>query len=215
MTSSPEQLGQSHSMASYDLIKQARQIADLGDRWFLGVARGLGRIGVWARSEADVAAESARAALATTVDVTRRLTLRERPPAPDDAAREEPVPNPARTSGPQIDVLDANPVESPRKRRHRGGGVSVSAPRGASNPPGLVPLLRALGRVVAVHSPDDYAALERDERFWTLLSVLHSLKASPLVTEPHGDRRSAAVSPDSNSARPASKGSRLRTSRQP
>jgi hypothetical protein len=199
-------------MASQDLIKQAQQIADLGDRWFLGVARRLERIGVWARSEADVAADSARAALATTVVITRRLTRQQ--------ARAESETNSAsdsrtserrrRISEPNIDVLDANPVKSPRKRRER-NAVSVAAKAERFNPPGLVPLLRALGRVVAVHAPD-FAALENDERFWTLLSVLQSLRKDPAAfdSKTSTERRS-----NGDGETPQPKSSRPRSSRQP
>lgn len=55
-------------------MRQAQGIADVGDRWFVGFAKGVVRLGSWARKEADVASDAASAAMATTVDITRRLT---------------------------------------------------------------------------------------------------------------------------------------------
>jgi hypothetical protein len=178
-------------MANQDLIKQARQIASLGDRWFLLVAHGLERLGDWAQGEADVAADSARAALATTVDITKRLASRDRTSGPGrtstrtggsehtDSATSASRRTYARSPDPKIDLLEATPARASHGRRGRSSVVSVGPNGDPSSPPGLVPLLRALGRVVASHDREGYATLESDERFWTLVYVLQSLRKSP------------------------------------
>jgi hypothetical protein len=44
-----------------------------------------------------------------------------------------------------------------------------------ANPPGVLPLLQALGRTVAKHAHAGYASLQEDPRFWTLIHLLQRL----------------------------------------
>ncbi len=66
-----------------ELLGGARRIADDADRWFVSVARGLGRTARWTREEAALVADAAVAAGRTTGDFTkdmlRRLTPDARP----------------------------------------------------------------------------------------------------------------------------------------
>ena len=45
----------------------------------------------------------------------------------------------------------------------------------AGNPPGVLPLVQALGRLVADHPEDRRAALAEDDRLWTLIDLLKTL----------------------------------------
>src|SRR5262245_54705352 len=55
----------------------ARQVADVSDRWFLAVTGTIIHAGDWARREAWIAADSAVAAFATTVDLAKKLSSAE------------------------------------------------------------------------------------------------------------------------------------------
>jgi hypothetical protein len=165
---------------STSVVRRAREIADTGDRLFLSVAGGLGRIGGWARREADIAADSAAAAFTTTVHVARKLTGLEAPRPRPRAARK---PSPAkRASARRRDgTLDPSAVptlawsmpDDPAKLRNEQSGAAI-------HPAGVVPLLQALGRTVADHTQRGYATLEQDERFWTLIHLLQLL-SRPVV----------------------------------
>lgn len=56
-----------------DLLEGAKQIADAGDRWFLSLARGLGKTVRNAQGGAELVAESAVAAAKTTGRVANRI----------------------------------------------------------------------------------------------------------------------------------------------
>lgn len=207
MKSMPARNDDSDDDSDRDLLGQAKQLADLGDRWFLRVTGGLERLGFWARTEADIAADSAIAAFATTVDVTKRIARRgghssEPDAAPRAHARRTTSNAKRSTPPPKIDLLDATPAKPPRKRRTKArSGVSVVAD-GSGNRPGVVPLLKALGRVVSAHSDDGYASLEHDERFWTLLCVLQSLRtAAPETAQGDAGAPSSAAAPSGVPAR--------------
>jgi hypothetical protein len=159
-------------------VDHAREIADVGDRWFLSVTGGVVGIGGWARREAWIVADSAVAAFATTVNVAKKLAAAEgtgpsprRPAAPDVDESAPPPPRPGDT----LDLLCAiRETEGPPEP-----GLRCAEPN-APNPAGVVPLLQALGRTVARHTPR-YASLQEDPRFWTLIHLLQRLGEPAIV----------------------------------
>ena len=169
------------------MADHAREIAELGDRWFLSLAAGVGRAGGWVRREADIVADSAVAAFATTMMVAKKLTAFAasglEPPKAKSAREEEASPPPPA-------LVEGLPLGL--------GLLHAQAPdgrRGAS-PAGIVPLLQALGRTVARHTEAGYASLQEDPRFWTLIDLVQRL-GRPTLAAPVGD----APTPDSYSYR--------------
>src|SRR5690348_5312311 len=59
---------------SVRVTDHAREIAHVSDEWFVSLAGAVGRAGWWARREADIVADSAVAAFATTMGVAKTLT---------------------------------------------------------------------------------------------------------------------------------------------
>jgi hypothetical protein len=49
----------------------------------------------------------------------------------------------------------------------------------ASEPAGVLPLWRALGRVVSQHAHSGYRSLQTDTRFWALLNLIQSFTREP------------------------------------
>jgi hypothetical protein len=173
------------------VVRHARELAETGDRWFLTMAGGLGKLGGWARREADIAADSAAAAFTTTVDVAKKLTgIAPRRSDQSERARqdEEPAPRRARDTTlerAEIPTMAWSPPK-PRKKRSRPQRERAE-PAFASHPPGVVPLLQALGRTVADHTHKGYATLEQDERFWTLIHLLQLLSRPIVPPRASGD----------------------------
>jgi hypothetical protein len=168
----------STDMPLSSLSQHAREIADVSDRWFLSVTGGVVGIGGWARREAWIVADSAVAAFATTVNVAKKLAAVEgsRPLVKRPAALDvdEPSPPPPRP-GDTLDLLCAiRESEGPPEPGLR------CAETNAPNPAGVVPLLQALGRTVARHTPR-YASLQEDPRFWTLIHLLQRLGEPAIV----------------------------------
>lgn len=157
------------------LLRHAQQVADTGDRWFVSLAQGLGQIGTWARREKDVVAESAVAAAATTARVVKPLAWRLRPgtrPAP--AADEEP----AMQADPET---WSAPAVSGDLAASEGPATEECAPA-QSNPPGVLPVLEVLGKVVTDHESTQYSSLQSDNRFWALVRLLQSITPDGAAT---------------------------------
>jgi hypothetical protein len=166
------------------VVDHAREIADIGDHWFLSMAAGLGRAGIWARKEADIAADSAVAAFATTMMVAKKLMALSvvglESGAPRRRDRGEPRPSEGTGSfRPEVtlDLVPANRADDGRRV-----GASASERLGVKQdslavpgPAGVVPLLQALGRTVATHAQAGYASLQEDPRFWTLVHLVQTL----------------------------------------
>jgi hypothetical protein len=176
-------------------VDHAREIAETGDQWFLSLAAGLGRAGGWARKEADIAADSAVAAFATTMLVAKKLIALSvvglEPRTPLSHNDGEPVRHKGSGSvRPEVtldlvsairpddgDYLDARVAERL--------GVKQDDPP-VPRPAGVVPLLQALGRTVATHAQAGYASLQEDPRFWTLVHLVQAL-GSPTIAPLHSD----------------------------
>src|SRR5215467_10508017 len=71
---SPRKRSMQRAATTSRVAEHAREVAAVGDRWFLSLAGGVGRAGGWARKEADIVADSAVAAFATTMTVAKALT---------------------------------------------------------------------------------------------------------------------------------------------
>ena len=183
------------------MVEHAREIANVGDEWFLSVASGLGRAGGWARKEADIVADSAVAAFATTMTVAKKLMslatvglepadaprLRE---AGTPAEQEEPPPFEREVTldlvsairpddGDDSDAVDATSTDEWLGIRHDRLAVRSSA--------GVVPLLQALGRTVANHAQAGYASLQEDRRFWSLVHLVQTLGRPSIAPEDSHD----------------------------
>jgi hypothetical protein len=130
------------------------EVADAGDRCFVAFTSGVAHVGAFARREAWIAADSAVAALATTLDVAKRISPPPRAPQVSSVLADG------------LDVLPAIPSSL---------GVPSST---RANPPGVAPVLQALGRTVAKHTHAGYVSLESDPRFWTLVDLLQKLRTS-------------------------------------
>jgi hypothetical protein len=194
------------------VVDHAREIADLGDRWFLSVTGGIAYVGGWARREAEIVAESAVAAFATSVTVAKRLSfvgppprarLRSQPaPRLDDVSRlegeEGSEPSWSRGFAVDVDLISAvRAADAPSSVSKEGGeecrlGVSRD-PLARSAPPGVVPLLQALGRTVARHTHAGYASLQEDPRFWTLVHLLQRLGRPTITSEMDETGRASRV----------------------
>jgi hypothetical protein len=134
--------------------------------------------------EADIAADSAVAAFATTMTVAKKLMalsvvgLEPRPSRPRDRGgpgRPEgsgaPQPEAGLDLVPAIRTVDACGADASASERLGIKQDSLAFPR----PAGVVPLLQALGRTVATHAQAGYESLQEDPRFWTLLHLLQRL----------------------------------------
>jgi hypothetical protein len=151
------------------VVEHAREIAAMGDQWFLSLATGLGRAGGWARKEADIAADSAVAAFATTMMVAKKLVALSAVgfEAAAPSRRNDGAPGRQDGSGsfgPEL-TLDLVPATIPGNADFAEARVverlgvrhdSLAVPSRA----GVVPLLQALGRTVATHAQAGYASLQ-------------------------------------------------------
>jgi hypothetical protein len=181
------------------VVDHAREIADLSDRWFLGVAARLGRAGVWARREADIVADSAVAAFATTMMVAKKVmslaTIGLEGPG-SGSSRDGNPENSLPSLGQEV-ALDLVSAASPDEGDARGRvdlmvaerlGIEHDS-RAAANEAGVVPLLQALGRTIATHAQAGYASLQEDRRFWTLVHLVQTTgrpSIAPLRSEADG-----------------------------
>lgn len=149
------------------LLEEARLVADTGDRWLVSAAHGVQRAGTWARRELVIIGDSARAAWHTTVDVSRRLAPGGPQVAPRLGAEQPPAGvGPAGRGFTGLDLLPATPVDAARSHAPHGG-------------PRLELLLRMLSELVSEYGVRRYAALEGDDRFWTLINLLQ--RSNPRV----------------------------------
>ena len=177
------------------ILGEARRVADTGDRWFVRFGGSFGRMGRWFRREATVVSDSASAAFATTMEVGRKLTgqpKREVAPArlPQERWPNSPVfsGSAAEAQGTHVDLLAATPLSQglPAPACEEPSDAETAEPSSAATggrPAGVVPLLRALGRVVHEHAPRGYESLARDERFWALSRLLNVLAGNDPATE--------------------------------
>jgi hypothetical protein len=141
-------------------LEQVRQIADVGDRWLVSIGQSVHCVSLWAQEEAD-------AALRPDPGSTPRSTPRhERRTRKSKSARSQS--ECASSSRPSVGLVSATPAQS-----------SVSCGDGPENPPGVLPLVQALGRVVADHQDGSYSTLASDERLWTLVDLLQVLAQRP------------------------------------
>jgi len=194
------------------LAKRAREFADAGDRLFVSVAQGLGRIGDWAYREAGDVADSAVSTMAVAQGEVRPRKTTKRPPR--KAASEPP---------PERKHVASNRVR-PAPGEVRGGAdlLSADVPSVTAAPPsndglepetaslpdlvgpraeqsaGVVPLVRALGNVVAEYSQVGYRELDQDERFWKLLNLIWLLAGTWDAEEAGGAEPSDSEPSDSD-----------------
>ena len=94
--------------------------------------------------------------------------------------------------------------------------VGSDRPGAIANPAGVVPLVQAMGYIVAAHADAAYTTLAEDERLWTLIDLLQPLsrpahaastarEPSTEVDEEYSARdgvRTAGSSASSESSRP-------------
>jgi hypothetical protein len=152
----PPDLAVRNEMPSLDKpIRWFTEVAEVGDRWFVSLTGGVAHVGGWMRREAWIAADSAVAAFSTTVSLAKRFSSV--PPAP------------ARSSllADGLDVLPAPDEAHPKSIRVL-----------PENPPGVLPVLQALGQTVAKHAHVGYGSLETDTRFWALIGLLQRLRTT-------------------------------------
>ena len=166
------------------VVDHAREIAEIGDQWFLSLAVGLGRAGGWARKEADIAADSAVAAFATTMGLAKKLMALSTVGFEPKTSRSRKDGNASRHKGsgsvrPEV-TLDLVSAILPGDGDADEVGIAdtlgikqdtLAVPR----PAGIVPLLQALGRTVATHAQAGYSSLQEDPRFWTLVHLVQAL----------------------------------------
>jgi hypothetical protein len=147
------------------VLARALEIAHRGDRLFVSVAGGLAGSALAALSAARSAPRPTESGLGarSSVDLVSAVAAEAWDPLASGARIRDP-------SG-----SDRDPTEQEADDGHS---------------PGVVPLLRALGRIVAEHRPASYATLDQDERFWTLLWLLQSLgRHGQEPQAPDDDRR--------------------------
>lgn len=158
-----------------NLWHRAGHLLDRSDQWFASSA---GRMLSWAQRGGERATEHTVLALAEAMGVTR--------PAPDGNLRvgklqtsaSVPDPLPAADTA-DLDLLWTEPPAAAEAAPAESALESRLA--------GVVPLLQALGRIVAQHAERDYTSLAGDDRFWMLVDALHSLTStdSSRDVEPH------------------------------
>ena len=158
---------------SRNLMRHAREVADYGDRWFVSCGQALSDVGKQTRAAGALIGESAAAALQTTAGVARTLSDRAglRP-----RAKAMPAPRPEE----KLEVLSAIAAdraegEEAPSQDCDGTPATIAMPEGSvltAERAGVLPMWRALGRVVSQHSGSGYRSLEGDERFWELLGLI-------------------------------------------
>jgi hypothetical protein len=151
-------------------LDQARQIADFGDRWLVSLGRSVSRLARWAEADAD---PSTRPDPPGTPKLRRRTS-----PSSSQRERRKPKSESAhpRSERPSLGLVSAVPAQSVGTLAP---GDAAACAEGAGNAPGVLPLVQALGRVVAEHQGGSYATLAADERLWTLVDLLQVLAQRP------------------------------------
>jgi hypothetical protein len=151
-------------------LEQARQIADFGDRWLVSLGRGVSRLGRWAEAEA---------AAPTRPDPPSAPKPRRRT-SPSSSQRERRKPKPesshTRSERSSLGLLSATPAQPAAPAAPE---PFAACAEGAEHAPGVLPLVQALGRVVADHRDASYTSLAADERLWTLVELLQVLSQRP------------------------------------
>lgn len=153
------------STPSRIVLEHAASIATLSDRWFVSLAGGLGKLGGRVRREPALTATS----------------------PPRFERSEACSASSARRPGARFNVVPAtraeswSPLASGSRLRDRVADSEsdreAGTPAEGTHAPGVLPLLQALGRVVAEHAGNEYRQLDEDERLWTLIRLLQALGA--------------------------------------
>ncbi len=154
-------------------LEQARQLADAGDRWLVSLGRSVERLGTWVGQPAGTDAATDRAPRGRSTQRCHRRSHSDRRPSPSTCTKT------SRTNLGLISALPATLSKSPGP-----DDELPPASDAADHPAGVLPLVQALGRVVADHQDGGYASLVKDERLWTLLDLLYVLSQR---TPPAGD----------------------------
>lgn len=136
------------------LLGRLNHLALVGDRWFISALRVLNGAG----SRVSRAASSGRARVRLPF-----LSVHDESPVPEARARE------TTCVAEELDLLAAAGFEE------FGPGPAASVL--VREPAGVVPLWRALGRVVSQHAESGYRSLETDGRFWALVRLIQSCMA--------------------------------------
>jgi hypothetical protein len=144
-----------------NVLEHALEIANRSDRLFVSVAEGLAGSAIAALSAARLPAHRRAEAGATSASRIDLVSA-----APADAWN--PLASGARV---RREPEAESESELPAHRSSEPGDA-------AGHSAGVVPILRALGRIVAEHRNASYATLDRDDRFWTLLHLLQTLERS-------------------------------------
>jgi hypothetical protein len=205
---------------SQALLQQAWQIADDGDVWFVSVAQGLSQIGTWARHEADAAVGSLATGLTVTLDATKKLTgrafqLTATCPQQGGSATSASGAGQARHrpgAGRALCLVSATLEGSAELASGAPAGLeSCNQGEWKGDGPGVLPLVQAMGQVVADHADAGYTTLADDERMWTLLGLLQELSRPPEASSPlpHAPRQPDAHSTVEHSGRRAGAGETL------
>jgi hypothetical protein len=151
------------SVSRRPLLGRLQHFATVGDRWFVAGVRAVRSVGVRARRLvggpfATLVAQPSLAAL----------------PEKRCSATDECIPVGGCN---QLDVLAATSFEDAvelDQESFEPARAPSSASVLVSEPPGVVPLWRALGRVVSQHAESGYRSLQSDDRFWALVRLIQS-----------------------------------------
>jgi hypothetical protein len=150
-------------------LEQARQIADFGDRWLVSIGRSVNLLGDWPQDGAGPQPGSAPGLRSPR----RNSPSSERKPKSKSARGRSGRPS---TDRPSLDLVSATPANPPASPSPPALALEGNSPE---NPPGVLPLVQALGRVVADHQDCAYSTLAGDERLWTLVDLLQVLARRP------------------------------------
>ena len=173
-----------------NLWRRAGHALDRGDQWFSSSA---GRVFGWVHRESNLATEQAVLAVAEVIGLSKQSTLAERQGrlAPGETTESSSFRAP---DGCELDLVwaDASSSDAPDE----GDGKRVDG--GLA---GLMPLLKALGKVVEQHGESRYASLAEDDRFWMLIEVIVSLKQTAASIEEADGESAHSTSGETKGAR--------------
>jgi hypothetical protein len=185
--------------SSWDLVRRVCRLAAASDRWFVGLGGSLGRLGGWAYREVDAAATDAMVLLRGS---KRRLDGPHSgggvpPCASLDGRPGESVDPRARSFVPRTELLSATVACTPCDSAPRApiDGESDVVDTSSPSPAGVAPVLEVLGRVVSDHHESGYGSLDRDERFWALIRLLHTIGGTRSSTQDPFDLPPPSVAP--------------------
>jgi hypothetical protein len=150
-------------MSGRPLLGRLQHLATVGDCWFVAGVRSIRSVGTRAR-RLVAGAGGARASQPSGA------MLSETGP---DAADERKLVGERN----ELDLLAATGFEHALGLEDDGFELALGPSAASllvSEPPGVVPLWRALGRVVAQHAESGYRSLQTDSRFWALVRLIQS-----------------------------------------